>query len=27
MYLDAVDETPVNPVQSHLDRLTAAFGN
>jgi regulator of CtrA degradation len=27
MYLDAVEETPVNPVQSHLDRLTAAFGN
>jgi len=27
MYLDAVDAAPVNPVQSHLDRLTAAFGN
>ena len=27
MYLDAVDEAPVNPVQSHLDRLMAAFGN
>ena len=27
MYLDAVDEAPVNPVQSHMDRLTAAFGN
>ena len=27
MYLDAVDEAPVNPVQSQLDRLTAAFGN
>lgn len=27
MYLDAVDEAPVNPVQTHMDRLTAAFGN
>lgn len=27
MYLDAVDEAPVNPVQSHMDRLAAAFGN
>jgi regulator of CtrA degradation len=27
MYLDAPDEEAVNPVQSQLDRLTAAFGN
>lgn len=26
MYQDAVDDAPVNPVQSHMDRLTAAFG-
>lgn len=27
MYLDAPGEDAVNPVQSQLDRLTAAFGN
>jgi regulator of CtrA degradation len=27
MYLDAPEEDAVNPVQSQLDRLTAAFGN
>ena len=25
MYLDAPEQEPVNPVQSQLDRLTAAF--
>ena len=27
MYLDTPEEEAVNPVQSQLDRLTAAFGN
>ncbi len=27
MYQDAVEDAPLNPVQSHMDRLTAAFGN
>ncbi|HRO31786.1 MAG TPA: DUF1465 family protein [Brevundimonas sp.] len=27
MYQDAVEDAPLNPVQSHMDRLAAAFGN